>query len=75
MIVWGKCAYLHVGEAMLVLRQLTRRVGELPELVVRQVGDLSLEVLEELGEALLDFSGMDDLERWLSDYQQQAQQE
>ena len=75
MIVWGKCAYLHVGEATLVLRQLTRRVGELPESVVRQVGDLSLEVLEELGEALLDFGSMEDLERWLSDYQQQIQQE
>ena len=50
----------------LILRQLTRRVGNIsPELQVR-VKALSLERLEELGEALLDFTGFANLEVWFS---------
>lgn len=52
------------GEKLLVLRQLTRRVGELPQDVRQRVESLSLEQLENLGEALLDFQGMADLEAW-----------
>ncbi|AFZ50644.1 DUF4351 domain-containing protein [Dactylococcopsis salina] len=48
----------------LILRQLTRRVGELPQLWRDRVNSLSLEQLENLGEALLDFQGMGDLETW-----------
>jgi predicted transposase/invertase (TIGR01784 family) len=54
------------GEKSLVLRQLARRVGELPQQVRQQVESLSLEQLENLGEALLDFSGMSDLDAWLT---------
>jgi predicted transposase/invertase (TIGR01784 family) len=50
----------------LVLRQLTRRLGELPHQVRSQVESLSLEQLENLGEALLDFTSMADLDAWLS---------
>ncbi|WP_083901670.1 DUF4351 domain-containing protein [Pseudanabaena sp. PCC 6802] len=32
-----------------------------------RIEDLSLEDLESLGEALLDFSGIADLEKWLMD--------
>ncbi|RUR72379.1 hypothetical protein PCC6912_63570 [Chlorogloeopsis fritschii PCC 6912] len=53
------------GEKSLVLRQLTRRVGELPQEVRQRVESLSLEQLENLGEALLDFTSMADLETWL----------
>ena len=53
------------GERSLVLRQLTRRVGELPQEVRSRVETLSLEQLENLGEALLDFSSMADLQVWL----------
>jgi predicted transposase YdaD len=53
------------GEKALVLRQLTRRVGELPQQVRQRVESLSLEQLENLGEALLDFTSMADLETWL----------
>lgn len=49
----------------LILRQLTRRVGELPQDVRQQVETLSLEQLENLGEALLDFTSMADLLSWL----------
>ena len=50
----------------LILRQLTRRVGELPEPIRSQIGILPLAQLEALGEALLDFSNVSDLEVWLA---------
>ncbi len=53
------------GERSLVLRQLTRRVGELPEGVRSQVELFSLYEIEALGEALLDFTNLSDLEQWL----------
>jgi predicted transposase/invertase (TIGR01784 family) len=49
----------------LILRQLSRRVGTLPADVEAQVQALELPQLEALGEALLDFGGLDDLVRWL----------
>lgn len=51
----------------LILRQLTRRVGELPSPVRQGVESLSLEQLENLGEALLDFNSMADLQAWLEE--------
>ncbi len=54
------------GEKSLVLRQLARRVGELPQEVRQQVESLSLEQLENLGEALLDFTSMADLDAWFN---------
>jgi hypothetical protein len=54
------------GERSLVLRQLNRRVGTLTETLQAQVEALSLERLEMLGEALLDFTGLADLENWLT---------
>jgi hypothetical protein len=53
-------------EKSLVLRQLTRRLGNLPPSMQSQVSALPLEQVESLGEALLDFVGLTDLERWLS---------
>ena len=49
----------------LILRQLHRRLGHLPDEVVSQIRDLSLEQLETLGEALLDFQTLPDLQAWL----------
>jgi predicted transposase YdaD len=49
----------------LILRQLSRRVGTLPATVEAQVQALELPRLEALGEALLDFTGVDDLVGWL----------
>ncbi len=53
-------------ERSLVLRLLTRRVGKLPQPTLSRVETLSLEQLENLGEALLDFQTLADLETWLS---------
>jgi hypothetical protein len=53
------------GQQELVLRQLQRRVGELPQEVKKQVQALSLQDLEALAEALLDFTAMGDLLNWL----------
>ncbi|MEH2464174.1 Rpn family recombination-promoting nuclease/putative transposase [Nostoc sp.] len=51
---------------LLILRLLTRRVGELPQEVLDRIETLSLEQLENLGEALLDFQVIADLETWFS---------
>lgn len=48
----------------LILRQLTRQVGELPESARVKIDTLSLMQLESLAEALLDFSNLSDLEVW-----------
>lgn len=54
------------GERSLILRQLTRRVGEVPEPLRKQIDTLAIAQLESLGEALLDFTNLSDLENWLA---------
>jgi predicted transposase/invertase (TIGR01784 family) len=49
----------------LILRQLARRIGELSPEMRAQIQGLSLAQLESLGEALLDFTGVDDLSEWM----------
>jgi hypothetical protein len=56
------------GERALVLRQLPRRVGVLPEQVIQQIGRLPLEQLELVAEALLEFQTLADLETWLGEH-------
>ena len=53
------------GEARLVLRLLTRQVGEITPPARSQIQSLSLEQLENLGEALLNFKGGAELQNWL----------
>jgi predicted transposase YdaD len=53
------------GEQSLILRQLTRRVGEVDPAMLQQIQGLTLVQLESLGEALLDFTGADDLVAWM----------
>ncbi|UZQ54128.1 DUF4351 domain-containing protein [Trichothermofontia sichuanensis B231] len=53
------------GERSLILRLLQRRLGELPTSARARIEGLSLEQLEALGEALLDFEVLADLEGWL----------
>jgi predicted transposase YdaD len=49
----------------LILKQLTRRIGSLPPALTTQIQSLTLEQLQTLGEALLDFNSLVDLETWL----------
>jgi predicted transposase YdaD len=49
----------------LILRQLTRRIGEVSPERRSQIQALSLTQLEALGEALLDFTKPHDLEQWM----------
>jgi predicted transposase YdaD len=55
------------GQLTLLLRQLTRRFGTLEPEVQTQIQELSINQLEELGEALLDFSSAADLADWLQE--------
>lgn len=52
-------------ERSLVLRLLQRKLGELSPVLQERVQQLSIEQLESLGEALLDFSSQQDLQSWL----------
>ncbi len=49
----------------IVKRQLNRRVGELNPSLIKQLDALPIEELEELTDALLDFSTVANLEQWL----------
>jgi predicted transposase/invertase (TIGR01784 family) len=57
-------------EQNLILRQLQRRCGTLAPAVQEQIRQLSVLQLEALGEALLEFGGAADLERWLATHGQ-----
>ena len=54
---------------LIIIRQLNRRIGQIPQDLTRQVSNLSLEQLENLGEALLDFTTEADLINWLNQCQ------
>jgi len=54
------------GEANMVIRLLTRRCGNLTPAQVQKVRSLSLDQLDALGDALLDFKHLPDLENWFS---------
>ncbi|MFO0142875.1 MAG: DUF4351 domain-containing protein, partial [Aphanizomenon sp.] len=53
------------GEERLVLRLINRRFGEIKLSLIEQIQSLSIEQLENLADALLDFSQVADLETWL----------
>lgn len=53
------------AEADLVIRLLNRRCGELDANLAKRIRELNVSQLEELAEALLEFSSQDDLETWL----------
>jgi len=57
------------GEQNIVIRLLQKRVGSLPEEIRKKIQTLSLNQLESLGEALLDFTAIEDLFNWLESYQ------
>jgi predicted transposase YdaD len=55
------------AEANMVIRLLNRRCGTLSDALQNTVRSLSIPQLESLGEALLDFQDITDLENWLSE--------
>lgn len=54
------------GERQLVLRLLNRKIGNLTPQLLDRVSSLSIDRIESLGEALLDFNALADLETWLA---------
>jgi hypothetical protein len=64
----GKQEGKQEGEKNLILRLLHRRIGEIDSLLIERITGLSIEQLENLGEALLDFSSVADLEGWLTQH-------
>jgi Domain of unknown function (DUF4351) len=55
----------HEGQVEMALRQLRRRCGPLPKRLDSKVRALTIPELEDLAEAVLDFSSLADFEHWL----------
>jgi predicted transposase YdaD len=53
------------GELGIILKLLKRRLGELPPEIQQLIQSLSVNQLENLSEALLDFRNLTDLVNWL----------
>ncbi|WP_255345034.1 DUF4351 domain-containing protein [Anabaena sp. PCC 7108] len=56
------------GEMILLMRQLSKRFGKLSSDYIENISNLTIEELEDLGEALLDFVDITDLEKWLKSH-------
>ena len=56
------------GEKNLLLRQLSKRFGKLGDVYITSINSLTIAQLEDLGEALLDFGEINDLEQWLKSH-------
>jgi predicted transposase YdaD len=56
------------GETRLLLRLLSKRFGKISDRSIQTINKLSLEQLEDLGEVLLDFSVIKDLDNWLQSH-------
>jgi predicted transposase/invertase (TIGR01784 family) len=56
------------GEKNLLLRILSKRFGKLITRHIESINSLTIAQLEELGEALLDFGDINDLEQWLKSH-------
>jgi hypothetical protein len=54
------------GKEELVVRLIRRRFGSVSDSTTAHLDKLSAEQLDELGEALFDFSSPSDLEQWLT---------
>jgi flagellar biosynthesis/type III secretory pathway protein FliH len=56
------------GQSNTILRQLNRKLGNLPEEIATRIKSLEPEQLDTLTEDLLDFPTFEDLNRWLSNF-------
>lgn len=59
---------LQQGKSELILRQMTRLIGEFSPDIQTRICELNLENLENLGEAMFDFGSVSDLLVWLQEY-------
>jgi len=55
------------GQMGVILRQLERRFGEVPESAIAQIQQLSVDQLAELAIAILDLHNLEDLSQWLQE--------
>lgn len=62
----GRIEGITEGGQCFVLSQLNRHFGEIDVPIIEIISLLSIEQLEALAEALLDFSALTDLEAWLN---------
>ena len=56
------------GKETLIVRQLRRRVGPVPDSLTARLNTLTAGQLDDLGEALLDFQTPADLQQWLDQH-------
>ena len=61
----GMEAGKHAGKEELVVRQINRHVGLIPQDTIELIDQLSSEQLNELGDALFGFESISDLDAWL----------
>jgi predicted transposase YdaD len=54
------------GKEGLVERLIRRRIGVAPAAALKRIEGLSVQQLDDLGEALLDFATLSDLDDWLA---------
>ena len=62
-----------LGEQRTIIRLLNRRFGELDSSLVDRITTLNIEKLDNLADALLDFSNINNLVNWLNDNQDEGQ--
>lgn len=62
----GRQEGLQAGKEDLVIRQIRRRFGDVSTSLIQQIDRLTVEQLNELGEALFDFANLADLKQWLA---------
>ena len=53
------------GTRSVLVRQLTRKFGQLPADIHEKIGSLSQDKLGQLADAVLDFSALEDVQSWL----------
>ncbi len=57
---------LQEGQIVTILRQLNRKLGNLPEAIATRIKSLNPNQLDLLTEDLLEFETLDDLNQWLN---------
>ena len=64
----GREAGIEIGQRSLILRQLTQRIGMVPDDLLKRIQNLPIDSLKILSEDLLAFGGLDDLVHWLEQF-------